>query len=90
MGKREYSNYQKDVIGRYYANVDSIALDNLQKLVTELYLADSEKKRQRLWERAHTSMKKLKVKSAIVEHIMKQKDVTVLAKNVEDWLKSKK
>jgi len=90
MGKREYSNYQKDVIGRYYANVDSIALDNLQKLVTELYLADSEKKRQRLWERAHTSMKKLKVKPAIVEHIMKQKDVMVPAKNVQEWVNSKK
>lgn len=90
MGKREYSNYQKDVIGAYYSNLDSISLDNLQKLVTELYLEESEKKRERLWERAHKSMKKLKVKPAIVEHIMKKKDVTVLAKNVEDWLKAKK
>lgn len=90
MGKREYSNYQKDVIGRYYANLDSIALENLQKLVTELYLAENEKKRERLWERVRKSMKQLKVKPAIAEHIMKGRDVTVLAKNVEEWLKAGK
>lgn len=90
MVKKEYSSYQKDVIGRYYANLDSIALDNLQKLVTELYLAESEKKRERLWERVGKSMKQLKVKPAIAEHILKGRDVTVLAKNVEDWLKAGK
>lgn len=90
MGKREYSSYQKEVIGRYYANLDSIALDNLQKLVTELYLAKSEKKRERLWERAGKSMRQLKVKPAIAEHILKRRDVTVLAKNVAEWLKGAK
>ena len=90
MVKREYSNYQKDVIGRYYANIDSIALDNLQQLVTELYLAGSEKKQERLWARVHKAMIKLKVKPAIVEHIMKERNVTILAKNVQDWLKSGK
>lgn len=90
MVKKEYSNYQTDVIGRYYANVDLISLDNLQRLVTELYLEESEKKRERLWARAQKSMIKLKVKPAIVEHIMKERDVTILAKNVEDWLKARR
>ena len=90
MSKNEYSNYQKDVIGRYYANVDLISLDNLQRLVTELYLEESEKKRERLWARAHKSMIKLKIKPAIMEHIMKERDVMILAKNVEDWLKVRK
>ena len=90
MGKREHSNYQREVIGAYYANIDSIALDNLQKLVTELYLAESDKKRERLWQRVHKSMVKLKVKPAIAEHIMRSKDAVVLARNVEEWLKAKK
>lgn len=65
-------------------------LAKLQELVTELYLADSDDKKNRLWDRAHKAMLKLKIKPAIVEHIMKTRSVTVLAKNVEDWLKSTK
>ena len=35
----EYSKYQQKVIKRYYDNRDSIALQRVQELVTELYLA---------------------------------------------------
>ena len=86
MGK--YSRYQQDVISRYYDNLDEIMLGKIQEMVTELYLADSEAKRKRLWERAHKAMLKIKVKPSIIEHIMSKKDVTILAKNLEDWLKN--
>jgi len=86
MAGKEYSSYQRDVISRYYDNLNTITLGRLQELVSELYLADSERKRARLWERAQKAMVKLKVKPAIIEHIMSKKDVTILAKNVEDWL----
>ena len=85
MGK--YSKHQQDVISRYYDNLDAIMLGKIQEMVTELYLADSETKQKRLWERAHKAMKKLKIKPNIIEHIMSKKDVTILAKNLEDWLK---
>jgi len=88
MAKKEYSKYQQDVISGYYDNLDAIMLTKLQELVTELYLADSAVKQKRLWDRAHKAMLKLKIKPAIVEHIMKTRSTTVLAKNVEDWLKS--
>jgi hypothetical protein len=90
MSRKEYTSYQKGVISRYYNNLDAIMLAKLQELVTELYLADSDDKKNRLWDRAHKAMLKLKIKPAIVEHIMKTRSVTVLAKNVEDWLKSTK
>jgi len=86
MAGKEYSSYQRDVISRYYDRLDAITLGRLQELVSELYLADSERKRARLWERAQKAMVKLKVKPAIIEHIMSKKDVTILAKNIEDWL----
>ena len=86
MAGKEYSSYQRDVISRYYDNLDAITLGRLQELVSQLYLADSEQKRSRLWEKTHKAMVKLKVKPAIIEHIMSKKDVTVLAKNIEDWL----
>jgi hypothetical protein len=90
MAKKEYSKYQQDVISGYYNNLDAIMLAKLQELVTELYLADSTVKQKRLWDRAHKAMVKLKIKPAIVEHIMKTQSTTVLAKNVEDWLKANK
>ena len=86
MAGKEYSNYQRDVISRYYENLHTITLTRLQELVSLLYLADSEAKRARLWDRADKAMVKLKIKPAIIEHIMNKKDVTVLAKNIEDWL----
>ena len=85
---KDYSKYQQDVISRYYENLDVIMLGKLQELVTELYLADSRNKQDRLWDRAHKAMVKLKIKPAIVEHIMKTRSTTILAKNVADWLKS--
>ena len=88
MTQKDYSNYQQDVISGYYDNLDMIMLTKLQELVTELYLADSSAKQNRLWDRAHKAMIKLKVKPAIVEHIMKTRSTTILAKNVADWLKS--
>ena len=86
MAGKEYSSYQRDVISRYYDNLNAIALGRLQELVGRLYLADNEAKQARLWERAQKAMVTLKIKPAIIEHIMNKKDVTVLAKNIEDWL----
>ncbi len=85
---KDYSKYQQDVISRYYENLDVIMLGKLQELVTDLYLADSAVKQKRLWDRVHKAMVKLKIKPAIVEHIMKTRSTTVLAKNVENWLKA--
>lgn len=90
MAKKSYTNYQTNVIGRYYENLDTIMLQKLGELVTELYLADTAAKQQRLWERAEKAMLKLKVKPAIIDHIMKTRSVEVLAKNLQGWLGNKK
>ena len=90
MAKNDYSQYQKDVISGYYNNLDTIMLGKLSELVTELYLADTQAKQNRLWQRANKAMIKLKVPPAIIDHIMDKKDVEVLAKNIQDWLAKKK
>jgi len=90
MAKNDYSQYQKDVISGYYHNLDTIMLGKLSELVTELYLADTQAKQNRLWQRANKAMVKLKVPPAIINHIMEKKDVEVLAKNLQDWLANKK
>ena len=60
-------------------------LQKLGELVTELYLAETQAKKDRLWDRAHKAMVKLKIKPAIIDHIMRKQNVEVLAKNLQDW-----
>jgi len=85
MTKKEYSQYQKSVISGYYDNLDTIMLQKLGELVTELYLAETQAKKDRLWERVYKAMVKLKIQPAIIDHIMKKQDVEILAKNLQDW-----
>jgi len=89
MSQNSHSKYQVDKIQRYYSNLETIMLQKLSELVTEMYLADSKAKQTVLWERAHKAMLKLKVKPFIVEHIMKERNVEILAKNLQDWLVGK-
>lgn len=90
MPKNDYSQYQQGVISGYYENLDTIMLGKLGELVTELYLADTKAKKDRLWQRAHKAMVKLKVRPAMIEHIMQKEDVEILAKNLQDWLNTPK
>ena len=86
MAKNERSDYQNKVISNYYSNLSGIMLTKLQELVTELYLAETKAKKDRLWEKVHTAMMKLEIKPNIIGHIMEKRDVEVLAKNLQDWL----
>jgi hypothetical protein len=90
MAKQEYSAYQKDVISNYYNNLSAISLGRLSELVSELYLAESDTKRVKLWERAQKAMVALKIPPAIIDHIMTKKDVKILAKNLNEWLARQK
>jgi hypothetical protein len=90
MAKQDYTNHQLGIISNYYEHLDTIMLAKLQELVSELYLADSDKKRDRLWKRVAQAMDKLKVPSPIAEHLLAQRDVELLAKHLQDWLKHAK
>jgi len=89
MAKNDYSAHQKTVISGYYDNLDTIMLQKLGELVTDLYLADTKAKKDRLWDRAQKAMVKLKIKPDIIDHIMQKQDAEVLAKNLQDWLGNK-
>ena len=84
--EREYSHYQKKIIGEYYRTAEHRGVSNLQEIVTELYLAETEKKRQRLWERARKSLEALGMKQTLIEHILSTKKPEVLASHVNDLL----
>jgi hypothetical protein len=85
---KNISKYQSKVISNYYSNLDTIMLTKLQEIVTDLYLADTKSKQDRLWDRAEKAMIKLKIKPAVIEHIVEKRDPAILAKNIQDWLKA--
>ena len=87
MAKKDYSAYQQKVIRSYYENLDTIQLTKLQELVTELYLAESDKKRKTLWTRVEQALNKLKIPPKIKARILETQDVKILAKNLQDWLR---
>jgi len=55
--------------------------------VTELYLADTAAKQDRLWKRVATAMDHLKIKEPIAAHILSQRKVELLANHLKDWMK---
>jgi hypothetical protein len=67
----DYSKYQQKVIQRYYDHRDDIALQRVQELVTELYLAEG-KKRAKHWESLALHLGKLGVKPDVIAHLRKQ------------------
>ncbi|MFI4911554.1 MAG: hypothetical protein ACIAQZ_07795 [Sedimentisphaeraceae bacterium JB056] len=81
-----YSKYQKNVIDNYYKNLDTIMLQKLQELVTELYLVESDSKWEKLWQRVEKALYKLKIKEDLVKDIMHERDVRQLAGYITKWL----
>ncbi len=90
MAINKQTKYQESDIRQYYDNIETIMLQKLDELVTELYLAETKKKQDNLWQRVHKAMIKLKIAPAIIEHIMQKRNVEILAKNLQDWLQRTK
>ena len=84
MAKRDYSKYQKKVIGDFYRNRDAIETQRLQEIVTEIYLATTPAKQKRLWERAAAILERTPdVKPPAAARIVEKRDVEALAKVAE-------
>lgn len=85
----ERSKYQERIIKNYYNNQDSILLQRLSDLVSDLYLSEG-KARVKIWQRAITALEKLKVPASRIEHLQKKDDPALLAKMVEELLAKSK
>ncbi len=82
----DYTRHQKKIIDRYYDNRDDIMLTKLSELVTELYLADTDSKRDRLWKRVETAIANLKIKESLATHILSKRSPELLASHLKDWM----
>jgi hypothetical protein len=84
----EYTPYQQKIIKRYYDNLDTLQLQRLADLVGELYLAQG-KKKERVWQSVATTMQKLGLPQARVDHLIKQAKPELIAELVKE-LEAKK
>jgi hypothetical protein len=80
---RDYSEYQKKIIKRFYNNRDDIDFNRLSEIASDLYLAEG-KKKDRFWKQAADVMERLNVPKSRIEHILKSANPALLAEVVSD------
>ncbi len=73
------SNYQRKIVNRYYENIDTITLNTLSEIVSDLYVAESQKKIDSLWKRAEKALAKADREGKDSAKILESRDVTALA-----------
>lgn len=81
----DHTPYQKKIIRRYYDRREQLMLEKLGELVGELYLADADAKRERLWQRVAAAMTNLQVPESLAAHILASRKPEVLAANLREW-----
>ena len=85
----KYSKHQQNIIRNYYENRESISLQRLSELVTELYLAEG-KGRAKQWKYITSALEKLEIPADRIEHLQKQDNPALLAKLVEELMAKQK
>jgi hypothetical protein len=78
----KHSRYQQKIIKNYYQNREGIAVQRLQELVTELFLAEG-KKREKLWDQVTNHLEHLGTPASQIEHLRSQNDPQLLAKYLQ-------
>lgn len=89
MSSRDFSRHQQSIVNRYYKNLDGIVANRLQEAVTELYLADSDSKKAKLWKKVKTQLDKTPAAPDKVAQIVEAGDIEQLAKLVGDLVAGK-
>lgn len=82
---QDLSRYQRGIVKRYYEHLDTIALQKLGELVSELYLATGEKTLAKLWKQAETALAKTPADEARIQRIVSKRDVKELAELVAEF-----
>lgn len=82
------TRYQEKAIRNYYQNREEIALQRLQELVTELYLAEG-KAREKHWKHIVTHLEALDVKPAQIENLRSKDNPALIASFLNSLMKKK-
>ena len=84
----ERSKHQAKIIRNYYQNRDSIAVQRLQELVTDLYLSEG-KKREKHWKNVATHLAALGIKQPRIEHLIRQDKPELIADLLKDFIRER-
>jgi len=82
MAKRDLSAHQEKIVKRYYEHHETIQADKLSDIVSELWLAEDEKAKTKLWGKAQVALMRLGVDATVVAQVVAQRDAQGLAKLV--------
>ena len=82
--KKDLTSHQKGIVRRYYENRKEISTQKLGEIVTELYLAKTEKKADQLWERAEKALKNTDANPVWLAKILADRNVEGLAEIVNE------
>lgn len=80
----EHSRYQQGIIRRAYEHKDTIALQRLSEIVSDLYVAEGGKGVKKLWDSARTALVKLVPNDPRVAKVLASRDVSALAKLITE------
>ena len=82
--RKDLTPHQKGIVRRYYENREAISTQRLAEIVTELYLAKTEKKKNQLWERAEKALEHAGANPAWLEKVVADRNVEGLAEIVNE------
>jgi transcriptional regulator NrdR family protein len=85
MAMENFSRHQQGIIKRYYSNQETIQLQKVGELVSELYLAEG-KKREKMWKTVATALEKLDVPKDRIAYVVQQDKPELLAKLVQELM----
>ena len=86
MAKR--SQHQERIIRNYYKNQDTIMLQRVGDLVTDLYLSEGAA-RTRIWKRISSALEKLEVPQSRIRDLVANDDPELVAKVLRELLEKK-
>lgn len=76
------TSYQKGIVNRYYEHHGTIKLTQLQELISDLAIAESDKAKDKLWKKADQVLSTLDVDKAKAVKILEARDLKALAELV--------
>ncbi|MEO0964042.1 MAG: hypothetical protein AAFY08_02890 [Planctomycetota bacterium] len=83
MAQRDLSRHQEKIVKRYYDHHDTIQANKLGELLSELWLAETDAARARLWKRARTALTRLGVEDKKVAAVCDAQDAERLGKLIK-------
>lgn len=79
---KDLTRHQEGIVKRYYEHQDTIQSNKLSEIVSDLWIAEDEKVKTKLWGRAQMALMRVGVDATQVARVVAKRDLEALAKLV--------